>query len=355
MTSASLDASLPTSPCPARRHQGLDALRGLLMVTVILGHFPTSQHGRNPFGPLPGVLYFFHIPLFLALSCLFAKPISLPQLRTRALQLLLPYAAWMALTHPTLLAHHPWTLLGDAAMGNYARVPSILWFLPALFTTNLLTALWRRNQGPGARSCRLALLLLALAALASAPTLVRWHPHLPFGLDVALYLFPFLWVLERLWRRRQALAEAAGPWLLPVACLALPLGGLLIQHFERVKTHSAFARRIDFAQFSVPETLSGYLGMTLMAASLLVLASRLPAPRWLAAVGRYSMPIFLLHYLLLYLLTRSIGLAGESQVPLLVFGLLVTALVIALAMGVARVLTWVSPRFAWLGLSVART
>jgi fucose 4-O-acetylase-like acetyltransferase len=355
MTLASLDVSLPPSPSPAQRHQGLDALRGLLMVTVILGHFPTSQHGRNPFGPLPGLLYFFHIPLFLALSCLFAKPFTLSQLRNRTLQILVPYAAWMALTHPSLLVHHPWTLLGDAAMGNYARVPSILWFLPALFTTNLLMALWRRDQGPGAWSCHLGLLLLVLAALASAPTLVRWHPHLPFGLDVALYLFPFLWLLEQLWRRRQVLTEATGPWLVPVACLALPLGGLLIQHFERVKTHSAFARRIDFAQFSVPETLPGYLGMTLMAAALLVLTSRLPAPRWLATVGRYSMPIFLLHYLLLFLLTRCIGLAGESQGWLLLFGLGVTALVIALAMGVARLLTWVSPRFALLGLRVART
>jgi fucose 4-O-acetylase-like acetyltransferase len=320
------------------------------MVAVILGHFPTSQHGRNPFGSLPGILYFFHIPLFLALSCLFTKPFTFRQLRARARQVLVPYAAWMVLTHPGLALARPWALLGDAAMGNYARVQSILWFLPALFTTNLLMALWRRDRGPWARTCRGSLLLLVFGAFACTQALVRWHAHIPFGLDVALYLFPFLWLLDQLWRRQ----TLAGPWLLPAAILALPLGGVLIQWFEPLKTHSAYARQIDFAQFSVPATLPGYLGMALMAGALMVLASRLPAPRWLAVVGRYSMPIFLLHYLLLYALTRSIGMAGESRGLLLLFGVAVTALSIALAMGMAWFCSRLAPRLAFLGLTVTR-
>lgn len=316
------------------------------MVTVIIGHFPTSGHGLNPFGPVPEWIYFFHIPLFLALSCLFAQPFTLGQLGQRAQQILVPYGAWFALTRPDQLLHHPWRLLGDGAMGNYAHAQSILWFLPALFTTNLLMALWRR----GGLLIRGALLVPVAGALALAPSLARWHPRIPFGLDVAFFLFPLLWLLDQLWRRRATWTVAAGPWLVPAALAALPLGGVLIQVCERVKTHSAYARRVDLAQFSVPETLPGYLGMALMAMALVVLASRLPAPRWLATVGRYSMPIFLLHYLLLFALTRSIGLAGETRTWLLVYGVVVTALVMALAMLAAKALTRLTPWAGLLGL-----
>ena len=319
------------------------------MVAVIIGHFPTSGGRINPFGPVPEWLYFFHVPLFLALSCLFCKPFSWAQTRARARQLLLPYGIWVALGDPRTLLQHPLRLLAAAAMGNYAWVPSILWFLPALFTSNLLVALCRRSEAgrPGVRIlARLSLGLLALASFLWAPRIARWHPDIPFGLDVVLFLLPFLWLIDRVWRRRQAVADRLGPWLLPLALLALPLGGLLVRVCERVKTHSAYARRVDFAQFSVPETLPGYLGMALLGVALVLLASRLPAPRWLAAVGRASMPIYLLHYLLLFALTRCIGWAGESRPWLLLYGITVTALIIALAMLAAQGLTRLAPRLA---------
>ena len=340
----------------SRRHEGLDALRGLLIVTVIIGHFPTSGGRINPFGPVPEWVYFFHIPLFLALSCLFTRPFTTGLMRKRALQLLLPYGIWLVLTRPLPLLAHPKAFLANAAMGNYAHVRSILWFLPALFTTNLLVALGHRAQAcpPPARFlARLGLGVLALLAGATwvwAPGIARWHGRVPFGLDVALFLLPFLWVIDQVWQKRRHLANVARARLVPAALLAFALGGSLVRIFERVKTHSAYARRVDFAQFSVPETLPGYLGMTLMGVALLVLACRLPAPRWLAAVGRASMPIYLLHYFLLYALTRLMGLAGENRGWLLLYALVVTALILALAMAITRLLTRLSPRFAWMGL-----
>ena len=330
-----------TQPVRPERHQGLDALRGLLMVTVIIGHFPTSGGGRNPFGPVPEWLYFFHIPLFLALSCLFSKALTPALLGQRARQILLPYGLWLAINNPDQLLRHPGALLLDGAMGNYAHVPSILWFLPALFSTNLLVGLSRRLRP---RLLHPFLALLAAGGLALAPRLARCHTQIPFGLDVALYLLPFIWAMDQVWQQREALARHVGKVLMPAALLALPLGGTLIRCCEQVKTHSAYARRVDFAQFSVPETLPGYLGMALMAAGLLVLASRLPAPRWLAAVGRCSMPIFLLHYGLLVAFSHGIGLAGEHRGWLLAYGLTVTALIVALAMLFAWGLTRLSPR-----------
>ena len=331
----------------AERHPGPDALRGLLMVAVIIGHFPTSARGTNPFGGLPEWIYFCHVPLFLALSCLFVPPLNLRQTGQRARQLLVPFALWLALSHPTLILTRPGTLALDAAMGNWAHVQSILWFLPALFATNLLMAAWRRAPAPA----RAGILVAAAGTFLAAGRVALWHDRIPFGLDVVLFLFPFLWVIDLVWRRRTAWSRLAGPWLLAAAGLALPLGGLLVRLCEPVKTHSAYARRVDFAQFSVPVTVPGYLGMTLMGLALLVLAMRLPAPRWLAAVGRRSMPIYLLHYPLLYGLTRTIGLAGEGRAALLGYAAVVILLILLLAMGAANLLTRVSPRLSWTGLA----
>ena len=330
------------------RHQGLDALRGALMIAVIIGHYPTSAHGLNPFGPLPDWLYFFHIPLFLALSCLFARPWSVAQTGQRARQLLVPFVFWLAVAHPGLLSR-PWLLARDAAMGNWASVQSVLWFLPALFTANLLMGCWRRC----APLARLPLGALVLGTCVCAGRVALWHDTIPFGLDVALFLFPFIWIIDQTWRRRERLLRAAGPWLAPAALAGLVLGGALVRVCERIKTHSAFARRVDFAQFSVPETLPGYLGMTLMGVALVLLASRVPAPRWLAAVGRCSMPIFLLHYPLLYALTRGIGLAGESRPALLAYAGTVIILIVGFSMLTAKALGRLSPRFALLGLASA--
>jgi fucose 4-O-acetylase-like acetyltransferase len=331
------------------RHAGLDALRGLLMVAVIIGHFPSSASGSNPFGPLPDWLYYFHVPLFLALSCLFVAPISLALAGQRCRQLLIPYAFWLVLSEPSWLLH-PGSLASALAMGNWAHLHSVLWFLPALFSANLLLAGWSRS---GAH-LRAALILLAVAAFLGAPRLALLHDRIPFGLDLAFYLLPFLLGLRALWRGREALARVMGRWLTVAALAALPLGTWLIRTWEPFKTHSAFARRIDLAQFSVPETVAGYLGMTLLAAGLLVLACQLPAPRWLAAVGRASLPIYLLHYPLLHALSPSIGLAGEARAALLGYGIAVTAGLIGFIMAASAGLNRLSGKFAWIGLSAPR-
>jgi fucose 4-O-acetylase-like acetyltransferase len=339
------------------RLQGLDALRGLLMVAVIIGHCPTSARGANPFGPLPEWIYFFHIPLFLALSCLFVKPFTLRRQGRRALQILVPYGLWCALEHPRQLLEHPLALLGNAAMGNWSHLGSILWFLPALFTTNLLLALWRREQLAGPRRRVLANAaagLLGAGAFVLAPRLAPWHGRIPFGVDVALFLLPFLWGMDLVWRHRTALAERCGPWLVPAAMAALPLGGLALRTFESVKVHGGFARRVDFAQFSVPETLPGYVGLFLMGSALLILATRAPRLPWLASIGRYSMPIYLLHYPLLFAATRTIGWAGEGRGWLFLYGAGATTLVIAVAMLTARILTELTPHAALFGLQGPR-
>jgi fucose 4-O-acetylase-like acetyltransferase len=336
---------------PGTRQTSVDALRGLLVVAVIVGHFPRSAHGVHPFGTAPDWIYFIHVPLFMALSCLFVKPLGLGFLARRALQILVPYAAWVLLFRPGDLFRAPLALLGNLAMGNWAHLQSVLWFLPALFSLNLLMALWvRAGSSRGLAWARWALGLAGAGAFLLAPVLARRHERIPFGADVALFLLPFTLLVGLAWKHRARLGR---PWLAG-ALLALPAGALAIRGWEPLKTHSPFLRRVDLAQFSVPETVPGYLGMCLMGVALLALFVNLKAPAWLAAVGRFSMPIYLLHYPILAWTADAVRWTGNSRWLLSLHAALILSLAVILPMVLATLALRVSPRFRWLGMAGPR-
>jgi fucose 4-O-acetylase-like acetyltransferase len=300
-------------------------------VAVIIGHLPGGVHGVHPFGALPEWIYYIHIPLFMAVSCLFVSRFTWRKTGSRALRILVPYGIWFALSHPWRLLFAPAGLLGDGLMGNWTHLQSILWFLPALFTANVAMALWRRLESRGLW-VRVLLdagtMQLSLFAFLFAREVARLHDRIPFGLDVVIFLLPFLLAMGRVWRLRPALARLGGA-LAPLALLALGLGWALVRFCEDLKCHGGFQRRVDFAQFTVPERLPGYLGMLLMGAALLLLADRIPFRRLWAALGRFSMPIYLLHYPLLVALRHATGLAGDSRLALLAIGMALTALAAA--------------------------
>ena len=328
------------------RHQGLDALKGFLILAVIIGHFPRSAGGLSPFGPFPEWIYYFHIPLFLALSCLFVPPFSGGIVWQRTRQLLIPYLAWTAFFMHKALTNNPLESFRNILFGNWFHVRTILWFLPALFSANILMALWRRGREAKPRYRPWITLLLALpmvAAFAFAPWVAQSHDSIPFGIDIAIFLFPFIWTVERLWKNRAPLATFFGRAWVGMALVAIPLGCALIYHFEKVKTRTIFHHRVDFAQFSVPESAMGYLGMFLMSAGLVILASWLQPPRWLALIGRASMPIYLFHLQVLFYFVRYISICGESQVLLTLFGVLVITAVVAIILLATKIVLRIFP------------
>jgi fucose 4-O-acetylase-like acetyltransferase len=290
------------------RDNGLESLRGFLILCVVLGHLPTAELFAGREGAAAAQLwawvpwvYSFHIPAFLALSCLFVPVWSWRWLGKRALLLLLPYLFWLA--RPTLLSDPVGDLgrLYDAQKalpyGNWAWNHSILWFLPALLACNAVVALLLRLPGPGAW----------IAALSGA-ALLRWQidavmaahvaGRVPYSADVAVYFAPLFLAARALYRRRESL-KALPPW---VALAVFAVGVALVQVFEPVKTHTVFHWRIDLAQFSVPVTVLGIAGCSLAVLGLLGAFAGRAGIRWLAWLGHRSMPIYVMHY---YFLTHA--------------------------------------------------
>lgn len=189
---------------PKQRDERLDVLKAVAIGLVVLGHLVRAAYGEATSAPLGlaaafSVLSILDVPLFVFISGYLASPTADGRwLGRRALQLLVPYASWIALR---------WALfyrtdgLGwiwrSIVWGNETNA---LWFLYALFVVCALYVLVRRS--------RVAMLALALAcALAPAALL----PY--FSLRYIAMLFP-VFVAGRLVGERR---YEPGPWALAVA------------------------------------------------------------------------------------------------------------------------------------------
>jgi len=92
----------------------LDTLKGLLIIFVILGHIPFSFFNIEKINILQTFtmwFYFFHMPLFLAISVLFIKD-SYSWILKRALLILLPYLFWFFYGHKRMLLENPLEFMG---------------------------------------------------------------------------------------------------------------------------------------------------------------------------------------------------------------------------------------------------
>lgn len=145
--------SVPREGLAPGRDKGVDALRGLAILLVVLGHSISNAENLlvatldNPRYYLSHFLYTFHMPLFMFVAgyVLFGKKIKV---RDRAIRLLVPFLAWIPIywfvdrlvyDYPTL-GTRTMTLTG---LVDYSRNvlwrPGIgLWFLPTLFLCSLL-------------------------------------------------------------------------------------------------------------------------------------------------------------------------------------------------------------------------
>lgn len=132
------------------RNSWLDAMRGLGILLVVLGH--SVLGAQWPMRLLGSAIYDFHMPFLIMVSGMavwFAAPTGRIPLGRRALGLLVPYAAWTVVVTVLLvngpafgLRHLPTTL---AVVGLNPRRG--LWFLYILF--ELIVVLWLLGRLPG--------------------------------------------------------------------------------------------------------------------------------------------------------------------------------------------------------------
>lgn len=128
----------------------VDAMKGFLMILVVIGHYPGEMDH-----PILTYIYWFHMPAFFLLSGLFFHPVSKDQaigksLKKRMLQLMIPYVFFVSLI--TILRYILAFATGNDSLdyylndfysivigGRFARgCYAVIWFITTLVTVYVL-------------------------------------------------------------------------------------------------------------------------------------------------------------------------------------------------------------------------
>jgi len=92
----------------------LDSLKGFLIILVVIGHIPFGSFNLEKTEILKYFtqwLYFFHMPLFFAISVLFIKT-KYAWLVKRASLILVPYLFWFFYGHKRMFLETPLDFVG---------------------------------------------------------------------------------------------------------------------------------------------------------------------------------------------------------------------------------------------------
>jgi fucose 4-O-acetylase-like acetyltransferase len=330
---------LDALPAPARapRRTDLDALRGVAIFLVVVGHAVSREvpPGNEWYAVLKDLIYRFHMPLFMALSGI-TFGLSLPVSRSwadvrshswrRSVRLAVPYFAFglliiagkLAASHVMHVDNLPSGTLGDVA--QLLLVPArsaagFLWFIYVL-----------------------AIYLLVLPAVLFA---LRRRPLVPFVVAVVLAALPWpeTFMLDRVMA------------YLPFFC-----GGMLLclrrAWWSPVPAAIGWPSVLLFAALlagaytlAPPNWLVG--AVSLPALLMLVQRLREPLRRPWAKVGLYSMSIYLMNTILIGL-TKGLMLKvhGWDGRAFLVFFPVLVAAGFVLPIVIKRLASRFAPRLA---------
>lgn len=143
-----------------KRLTWVDAAKGLLMIFVVMGHFPVKLED-----PYITFIYWFHMPAFFIISGLFFKPVlqgerTFPVVKKRFMQLMVPYIFFIlvitVLRYTMIIINNEFSfefmvddltnifIGGRFARGSYG----VIWFITTLFTTYILFLLITRYLKP---------------------------------------------------------------------------------------------------------------------------------------------------------------------------------------------------------------
>jgi fucose 4-O-acetylase-like acetyltransferase len=295
------------------RDIAIDALKGLAIASVVLGHCIYGVawvHHPGPglvaiaaedwvplavaTNPLLSLVYSFHMPLFaFASGFVLWRAVPRPpleQLKRRAVGLMIPYFSWAAIYHLFAVWRgetHPSPAAAVASAITGVSTTGILWYLYALFICSVLLIGFERLPRP-----RLALSLAAIAAIAIC--------QLPFlrtsvlATSQVLWIFPFFafgYVVaperEAFRRWRTPIALVCGVAFLVLAYLQYPVQVPQMSHMYAVDTF------LDSVGVPGSLTIVRYLTALSAIAALLALysaPSRLLGPQ--AWLGRRTLGVF---------------------------------------------------------------
>ncbi|MGU3389470.1 acyltransferase family protein [Sphingomonas sp. M1A8_2b] len=325
----------------ARRERDVaaDILRGLAIVLVVYGHHARGvmktldDHSRwmTVLKAIDFTLYTTHMPVFFLVAgynAFFSIRKVEPgrYIRSRGWAIVYPYVLWSVLFWASmaaarLLVHVNGDLPFDALLHIAIRPISIFWFLYALLLMQLAALLFAGRATVAAGVTALA--LLAFTFLSNAPP----TDVVPQTIVHAPYFVAGLWLAQHGRKLMHAIRSPLGI----AAAAVLFVGGAL-----------ALWRLGDIVPVSLWTIPVSVLGLALMMTLAVALARTRRAGRHLAWLGMVSLPIYLMHIIVLPIAPRLLSALHLRSVPLdlafgTAFGLYVpvVAFVLAERLGVA--------------------
>jgi fucose 4-O-acetylase-like acetyltransferase len=325
-----------------KRDLNLDSLKGFLIILVVYGHMPFEFFSIEKSSLLSNIgsfIYFFHMPLFLGVSAIFIRP-SYEWLIKRTSLILVPYVFWFFYNHRMMFREDPDGFFTKLFMGNWASLESIFWFLPALFSLNVLVFLFYKEN----IFIKFILIISSLLLFVFSSKIMLMHSFIPFGVDVALYIFILTYLMRLLYENRNLIEKLS----IPLLMIMILISSLLMFYFEPIKTHTQWYSRIDLAQFSVPITIVGYISFIILNLSIFLFFLKIKSNQILALVGTYSFPIFLMHLMILYKLPLLFKF--DNNIYNLFFMVVTFILSIVVPIIFSKVLMKISEKFKYIGL-----
>lgn len=271
------------------RVQYIDISKGIAIYLVVLGHIClNTDYSRY--------IYAFHIPLFFFISGIFCKPDKYPTfidfVRSKAKLLLIPYASLYALSYlykivvenPSGIPFNWKPIIGFFyATDNGNLYPNgALWFLPALFVTEIL--FYGIHKVAKNRSQLLGLLFL-FAIVGFFLGEYRIH-RLPFSLNTAFMAVFFLGFGYQLKENIFRINEIRRSQSLLYGLLSLAMMGI-VAYFNSVAD-------MDYVRFGNPMLF--FLGATFGIAATLFISKAIESNKLLNFLGVNSLLIMGLQF-----------------------------------------------------------
>lgn len=280
VTFAHISDTCPSELAQASRSQLVDAVRGLAIILVALGHTNQGIIHRNWWGSstlggeIDGFIYSFHMPAFFFVSGIFLKASIAKRgvarfLRERFFSLLWPYLLWSCVTAVALIPLVHFTSQGTYTLQQFAwflLTGRVSWFLPSVFFALLLASLAVRVH--------IGLTLVISVALAALPL----QTQLVF-VAKGLHFLPFL-----------VLGMFVGSRIARLNRVPVVLAALL---FSMLGTILWISTCYVSQQSTAEYLLTGMAGTSMLFLLARCLQST-SAAQWLAWVGAASLAIFLL-------------------------------------------------------------
>ncbi|WP_432495328.1 acyltransferase family protein [Kineococcus auxinigenes] len=313
---------------PAQRLGWADAAKGAAIALVVLTHatmfLQEAGYATAPWQSLNNLLAGARMPLFFAVSGLFASSASRGSWRGVLLRRVLPsawlFCLWLVLT-TAFFATGAWVEAGQPAGAGELAVALVrphteLWYLYAL-AVYALVARALRPVPPGVQLAAAAALSVTTSAGLTATGSWAWD-------DVAAHLVFFLAGLHGR-RVLASVAERSGPGRTAALLAAFAVVGGAVG-------------LLDLHLVPGLPLLRGALGVLAAVAACALLVRRWPRTP-LRALGRATLPVYLTHVLLIAALTTVLEVLAPPALPLpvrLVLPAVVTAVVVLAGVAARR-------------------